>query len=94
MNIREAKRQITTAVRAYRERNADGSLRIPAVRQRPVFLIGAPGIGKTAIVEQIAEELGIGCVSYSMTHHTRQSALGLPFIREREFGGRSVRVTE
>ncbi|MBE6042243.1 MAG: AAA family ATPase, partial [Clostridiales bacterium] len=52
------------------------------------------GIGKTAIVEQVAGELGIGFVSYSMTHHTRQSALGLPFIREREYGGKNVRVTE
>ena len=45
-----------------------------------MFLIGPPGIGKTAIMEQIASELGVGLVSYSMTHHTRQSALGLPFI--------------
>ncbi|MBE6042230.1 MAG: AAA family ATPase, partial [Clostridiales bacterium] len=60
MNIREAKNQIYTAVKAYRTRNEDGSLKIPAVRQRPVFLIGAPGIGKTAIVEQVARELGIG----------------------------------
>ena len=29
----------------------------------------------TPIMEQIAQELGIALVSYSMTHHTRQSAL-------------------
>jgi hypothetical protein len=34
-------------------------------------------------MEQIAQELGISLVSYSMTHHTRQSALGLPFISGR-----------
>ena len=29
----------------------------------------------------------MGIVSYSMTHHTRQSALGLPRIEHREFEG-------
>lgn len=51
-------------------------------------MVGAPGIGKTAIMQQIASELGIALVSYSMTHHTRQSALGLPVIEERDFEGK------
>lgn len=38
-------------------------------------------------MEQIASELGVGLVSYSMTHHTRQSALGLPYITEQEYDG-------
>ena len=42
----------------------------PPVRQRPIFLLGAPGIGKTAVMEQIAQDMGIALVSYSMTHHT------------------------
>ena len=50
-------------------------------------MIGAPGIGKTAIMKQIAEELGVGLVSYSMTHHTRQSALGLPIIKKKTYDG-------
>ena len=29
---------------------------------RPVFIWGAPGIGKSAIVEQFAAELGLPCV--------------------------------
>lgn len=52
------------------------------------------GIGKTAIMEQIAQELNVGLVSYSMTHHTRQSALGLPFIEKRNFGGKKYNVSE
>lgn len=64
------------------------------VRQRPIFLLGAPGIGKTAIMEQIAQELGIALVSYSMTHHTRQSALGLPFITHKEYAGSTYDVSE
>ena len=57
-------------------------------------MTGAPGIGKTAIMEQIASELGIALVSYSMTHHTRQSALGLPFIQEKQYDGKTVMVSE
>ena len=94
MNIQQAKEQIQRAVTAYRTRDAYGRLLIPAERQRPVFLVGAPGIGKTAIAAQVAQEMHIGFVSYSITHHTRQSALGLPFITDREFGGRTWRMSE
>lgn len=94
MNIKEAKEQIKNAVTAYFSKDEFGNYEIPIERQRPVFLMGAPGIGKTAIIEQIAQELGIGLVSYSMTHHTRQSALGLPFIIEKNYGGEKYSVSE
>jgi len=94
MNIQQAKEQVKNAITAYRTLDQYGRLAIPQQRQRPVFLVGAPGIGKTAIMEQIAQELGIPLVSYSMTHHTRQSALGLPFIQEKEFEGKTFRVSE
>lgn len=87
MNIQSAKQQIKDAVEAYLKRDDAGMPVIEPVHQRPMFLVGAPGIGKTAIMEQIAGELGIGIVSYSMTHHTRQSALGLPRIEHHEFEG-------
>lgn len=45
-------------------------------------------------MEQIAEELDVALVSYSMTHHTRRSALGLPFIVEKEYGGERYSVSE
>ncbi len=67
MNIKEAKEQIANAVKAYLTKNEFGEYIIPIERQRPVFMIGAPGIGKTAIMEQIAQELNVGLVSYSMT---------------------------
>lgn len=94
MNIKEAKEQITNAIKVYFTKDKFGKYVIPIERQRPVFLMGAPGIGKTAIMEQIAEELGVGLVSYSMTHHTRQSALGLPYIQEKEYGGKKYSVSE
>lgn len=94
MNIKQAKEHIKSTVNLYLKKDEFGEYRIPVVRQRPVFLLGAPGVGKTAVMEQIAQELGIALVSYSMTHHTRQSALGLPFIEEKMYGGRSCRVSE
>ncbi|MBR6114651.1 MAG: AAA family ATPase [Oscillospiraceae bacterium] len=94
MNIQEAKAEIVRTYRAYTRRSADGSHRIPPEKQRPILLIGPPGIGKTAIMRQISEETGAGLVAYSMTHHTRQSAIGLPFISQRDYGGKRTSVTE
>ena len=72
MNIKQAKEYIKDTVQLYLKKDEFGEYRIPVVRQRPIFMIGAPGIGKTAIMEQIAQELSIGLVAYSMTHHTRK----------------------
>ncbi len=94
MNIKQAKEQIKSAIRAYFSKDEFGGYVIPVEKQRPIFLMGPPGIGKTAIMEQIAQELGVGLVSYSMTHHTRQSALGLPFIEHKTYGGREYAVSE
>ena len=94
MNIKDAKEQIKNAVVAYTTKDARGNYVIPIEKQRPIFMIGAPGIGKTAIMEQIASELGIGLLSYSMTHHTRQSAIGLPFITHKSYGGQEYDITE
>lgn len=94
MNIKETKQEIINTVKAYLCKNAEGEYRIPAIRQRPVLLMGPPGIGKTQIMEQIASECGIGLVSYTITHHTRQSAVGLPMIKTEEFDGKEYSVTE
>ena len=94
MNIKEAKEEIRNAIFAYFTKNEFGEYEIPIERQRPLFLMGPPGIGKTAIMEQISQELGVGLISYSMSHHTRQSALGLPYITTKIYGGKEVSVSE
>ena len=94
MNIKEAKEQIQNAIKAYFTKDEFGGYIIPIERQRPIFMMGPPGIGKTAIMEQVASELNVGLVSYSMTHHTRQSALGLPFIEKKTYGGKEYSVSE
>ena len=94
MNIKQAKQEITNTLKAYLARDELGNYLIPTVRQRPVLLMGPPGVGKTQIMEQIAAETGVGLVAYTITHHTRQSAIGLPFIEKRTYGGEEVSVTE
>lgn len=94
MNIWQAKEQIEFAMRAYFSKDEYGRYCLPSARQRPMFLMGPPGVGKTAIMAQIASELNVALLSYSMTHHTRQSALGLPFIVQKTYGEREYSVSE
>ena len=94
MNIKRAKEEIRNTIEAYLLKNEYGEYEIPVMAQRPVFLIGAPGIGKTQIMEQISRECKVGLVSYTITHHTRQSAIGLPFISRKNFDGKEMAVTE
>ncbi len=94
MNIKQAKEEILHTVKAYLLKDESGMYRIPDIRQRPILLMGPPGIGKTQIMEQIAQECRIGLVAYTITHHTRQSAVGLPYIREETFNGKTYSITE
>ena len=94
MNIKRAKQEIKDTIEAYFLKNEWGEYEIPAIRQRPILLLGSPGIGKTQIMEQIAKECQIGLVAYTITHHTRQSAIGLPFISKHTFDGKEQAVTE
>ena len=94
MNIKQAKDQIKNAMTAYFTKDERGNYIVPLHKQRPIFLMGPPGVGKTAIMEQVAGELGVGMLSYSMTHHTRQSALGLPYIEHKTYGGKEYAVSE
>src|SRR5699024_10165926 len=94
MNIKRAKQEIKDTVAAYLLKDDYGDYCIPVIRQRPILLMGPPGIGKTQIMEQAARECGINLVSYTITHHTRQSAIGLPFIKEKSYGGETRSVTE
>jgi hypothetical protein len=53
---------------------------------RPVFIWGAPGIGKSAIVEQFAADVGLDCVSLLGSQLAPEDIIGVPQIVE----GRSV----
>ena len=94
MNIKEAKNEIRNTLAAYLRKDEKGAYIYPLVRQRPILLMGPPGIGKTAIMEQVTKECKVGLVSYTITHHTRQSAVGLPKIVTGNFGGKEMDITE
>ena len=94
MDIKRAKQEIKDSIEAYLAKDEFGEYLIPAIRQRPILLMGAPGIGKTQIMEQIARECKVGLVSYTITHHTRQSALGLPYIVKKKYGDVEYNISE
>ena len=94
MNIQEAKEEIIRTVKAYTAVDEDGQPVIPVSAQRPLLLMGPPGIGKTAVMEQAAKACHVGLLSYTITHHTRQSAVGLPELVHRTFDGKEYTVTQ
>ena len=49
MDIAQAKQELRRTIRAYTAKTEDGVYRMPRRMQRPVLLMGPPGIGKTAI---------------------------------------------
>ena len=52
MNIKQAKTEIKHTLQAYLAKDETGEYVIPEIRQRPMLLMGPPGIGKTQIMEQ------------------------------------------
>ena len=51
MDIKRAKQEIEHAVKAYLAVDDTGTPLIPPIRQRPILLMGPPGVGKTQIME-------------------------------------------
>ena len=49
---------------------------------RPVFLWGAPGIGKSSLVREFAASLGLECVSLLGTQLAPEDLIGVPQIHE------------
>jgi len=47
---------------------------------RPVFIWGAPGIGKSSIVRQFAEQVGLSCVSLLGSQLAPEDLIGVPQI--------------
>lgn len=92
--VKGAKEEIKNSIRAYHRKDENGKYIMKEENQQPFFLIGEPGIGKTQLAKQVAEELGIGFVSLSVTHHTRNTVLGLPTICEDETMERKEKYTQ
>jgi len=84
--ITVAKEQAKNVVREYLYKDEKGCYVMNERNRQPLYLEGPPGIGKTEIVGQICEELGIGYVSASLVHMTRNTLLGLPVIKDLDDG--------
>ena len=56
MNIQKAKEEIKNAIEAYLMKDEREEYVIPTESQRPILLMGPPGIGKTAMMTQSASE--------------------------------------
>ena len=54
MNIEQAKNQVKYTVISYLSKDEFGEYIVPVERQRPLFLVGPPGIGKTDIMSHVA----------------------------------------
>ena len=49
---------------------------------RPVFIWGAPGIGKSALVERFAADVGMACVSLLGSQLAPEDIIGVPRIED------------
>jgi MoxR-like ATPase len=49
---------------------------------RPVFVWGAPGIGKSSLVRAFAESLGLDCVTLVGTQLAAEDLIGVPELRD------------
>ena len=93
-SILEAKQIMKETIKIYLSKDKEGRYRIPMKQQRPIEMLGPAGVGKTDAVKQVAEECNIGFIDCSITHHTRQSAIGLPVIVEKEGENGTYKTTE
>jgi hypothetical protein len=66
------------AVALTQKELADFLLNVAVVR--PVFIWGAPGIGKSAIVQQFAAQVGLPCVSLLGSQLAPEDIIGVPQI--------------
>ena len=94
MNIKQAKNEVKNTVKAYLSKDAHGEYVIPQIRQRPMLLNRTARRRKDTDYGADCKRVQNGLVAYTITHHTRQSAVGLPFIKEREYDGKNYSVTE
>ena len=94
VTIQQARKTLMQAVRIYFRKDRLGHYAMDRRRARPLCLLGPAGVGKTEIVRQVAEENGLAFLSYSITHHTRQSIIGLPRLVEGSVDGSPCSMTE
>lgn len=71
---------MNAAVTLTQKQLSDFLLNVALVR--PVFIWGAPGIGKSLLVQQFAEQLGLPCVSLLGSQLAPEDLIGVPQITD------------
>ena len=71
---------MNSAISLTQRQLADFLLHVALVR--PVFIWGPPGIGKSALVQQFAADLGLDCVSLLGSQLAPEDLIGVPQIVE------------
>ncbi len=92
-SISEAKRASMDIIKAYLCKDETGKYVIDPKTRMPILMISPPGIGKTETAGDIARIMHIGFASFSLTHHSRNSMLGLPVIKDLPDGGKYTEFT-
>lgn len=90
MDIKRAKKEIKDSIEAYLAKDEFGDYMIPQIRQRPILLMGPPGIGKTQVMEQVAKECKVALVAYTITHHTRQSRWDCHLLKRKYIAEKNI----
>ena len=92
--VKKAKEEIKNSIKAYHRKDKNGKYIMREENRLSFYLVGEPGVGKTEMAKQIAKELDIGFVASSITHHTRNTVLGLPVICEDDSIDGTVKYTQ
>jgi len=79
MKLTQAKEVIVRAFNTNRDLYAEGA---KASELLNVYLVGDPGLGKTAIVRQAAEELGVECREVIVGQYDPGELAGLVYLKE------------
>lgn len=78
-NRKDCVKSMNLALSVTQNELSDVLLNIAPVR--PVFIWGAPGIGKSALVEKFAEDVGLPCVSLLGSQLAPEDIIGIPQIK-------------
>jgi hypothetical protein len=86
MNIKKSEvlKKLNNVMSVSQKQLYDFLLNVAPVR--PIFIWGAPGIGKSSIVESFAKEIGLECVSLLGSQLAPEDIIGVPKIEN----GKSV----
>jgi MoxR-like ATPase len=80
----------TTSVTILRPRDVTIALTHMAIKKRPVFLWGGPGLGKSAIAKQVSTALGFDFVDIRLSQMEPTDLRGIPYPAKDEKGNDCV----